>query len=90
MKREPASARAIIPRDKQVDVLHKELHRELTALMIEKPETIKRALSLMVVAKAIERIGDHAANIAEEVVFVYEGRDIRHSGQSQTGSSSPS
>lgn len=87
--RDSARARAIIPRDKAVDALNKELHRELTGLMIEQTPTIQRALSLMVVSKALERIADHAKNIAEEVVFVYEGRDIRHSGQGQAGPSSP-
>ena len=87
--RDSARARAIIPRDKTVDALNRELHRELTGLMIEQTPTIQRALSLMVVSKALERIADHAKNIAEEVVFVYEGRDIRHSGQGQAGPGSP-
>jgi phosphate transport system protein len=47
--------------------------------MIEKPATITRCLNLMVISKSIERIADHAKNIAEEVVYLYEGRDIRHS-----------
>ncbi len=79
--RDPARARAVIPRDKEVDALNKQLHRELASFMIEQPPTITRALNLMVISKAIERIADHASNIAEEVVYVYEGRDIRHSGQ---------
>ena len=79
--RDPARARAVVPRDKEVDALNKQLHRELASYMIEQPPTITRALNLMVISKAIERIADHAANIAEEVVYVYEGRDIRHGGQ---------
>ena len=46
--------------------------------MIEKPNTITRCLNLMTISKCIERIADHAANIAEEVVYLYEGKDIRH------------
>ncbi len=82
--KDTARARAVIPRDKQVDELNKQLHRELAGYMIEQPPSISRALNLMVISKSIERIADHATNIAEEVVFVYEGRDIRH-GATQAG-----
>ena len=46
--------------------------------MIERPANIPRCLHLMGVAKALERVADHATNIAEEVVYLYEGKDIRH------------
>lgn len=69
---------AVIPQDKHVDQLNKQLYRELASYMIEKPPTITRCLHLMTVSKAIERIADHAKNIAEDVVYLYEGRDIRH------------
>jgi phosphate transport system protein len=82
LNRNPAKARAIIPRDKEVDALNKQLHRELAAFMIEKPSNITRCLNLMVISKSLERIADHATNIAEEVVFLHEGQDIRHQGQS--------
>ncbi|MDB6036775.1 MAG: phosphate uptake regulator, PhoU [Verrucomicrobiales bacterium] len=75
-------ALAVIPRDKEVDAINKQLHRELVSYMIERPPTITRCLSLMVVSKSLERIADHATNIAEEVVYLYEGRDIRHTGKS--------
>ncbi len=80
VRRDPAAARAVVPRDKDVDALNKQLHRELSSYMIEKPSTITRCLNLMVISKAIERIADHAANVAEDVVFLFEGRDIRHAG----------
>ena len=76
--REPARAREVVLRDKQVDVINKQLHRELASFMIEKPTTITRCLNLMVISKALERIADHASNMAEEVVYLYEGRDVRH------------
>jgi phosphate transport system protein len=76
--RDPAKARALIPEDKQVDAMNKRLHLELTALMTAKPATIARSLHLMVICKSLERIADHATNVAEEVVYLYEGRDIRH------------
>lgn len=75
-----ARARAVIPRDKDVDQLNKQLYRELASFMIEKPTTITRCLNLMTISKALERIADHAKNVAEDVVFLYEARDIRHSG----------
>ena len=81
VNRAPDRARVIIPRDKEVDAINKQLHRELASFMIEKPTTITRALNLMVISKSLERIADHATNIAEEVVYIYEARDIRHSGK---------
>ena len=79
--RDPARARAVIPRDQEVDSLNKQLHRELASYMVEKPATISRCLNLMVISKSLERIADHATNVAEEVVYLYEGRDIRHTGK---------
>jgi phosphate transport system protein len=81
VNRNSAKARAVVPRDKEVDDINRQLQRELVSFMIEKPATITRCLNLMVISKSIERIADHATNIAEEVVFLYEGRDIRHSGK---------
>jgi phosphate transport system protein len=79
INREPERARAVIPRDSLVDDLNRQLHRELSSYMVERPTTITRCLHLMVISKAIERIADHATNIAEEVVYLYEAKDIRHS-----------
>jgi len=83
--RDPAAARAVIPRDREVDALNKQLYRELASFMIEQPANISRCLSLMTISKALERIADHAKNIAEDVVYLYEARDIRHTN---TGPSS--
>jgi phosphate transport system protein len=83
VNRNPEKARAVIPRDKDVDQLNKQLHRELSSYMVEKPTTITRCLSLMVISKSLERVADHATNVAEEVVYLYEAKDIRHSGKSQ-------
>jgi phosphate transport system protein len=77
--REPAAARALIPEDKQVDALNREIHRQLADHMVSDPAAIQRCLSLMVVAKSLERIADHAKNVAEEVVYLCEAEDIRHS-----------
>ncbi len=70
---------AVIRRDPQVDNLNRLLYRRLTSYMIEKPETIARCLELMFISKSVERIADHATNIAEEMVFLAGGQDIRHS-----------
>lgn len=76
--RDGAKARAVVPCDLEVDQLYKNLRRDLAASMQERPSSISRCLNLMVVAKSLERIADHAANIAEEVVYMLEGQDIRH------------
>jgi phosphate transport system protein len=81
INREPERARAVVPRDLEVDNLNRQLHRELSSFMIERPSNISRCLNLMVISKCLERIADHATNIAEEVVYLYEAIDIRHSGQ---------
>jgi phosphate transport system protein len=86
--RDTAKARAVIPRDKTVDAINKQLHRELASFMVEDPATITRCLHLMAVSKSLERIADHATNVAEEVVYLYEGRDIRHSAEIKRGASS--
>jgi phosphate transport system protein len=76
--RDTAKAHAVLPRDEDVNAMHKQLQRELVSYMLEAPPNISRCLHLMQVAKRIERIADHATNIAEEVVYLHEGRDIRH------------
>lgn len=78
--RDPVAARAIIPRDKEVDALNKELHQALARHMMDNPDTIARCLHWIVATKSLERIADHAKNIAEEVVYLYEAQDIRHTG----------
>ncbi len=77
---DPAAARALIPGDKEVDSLNKQIHRDLAQIMVADPATITRCLNLMIVSKSLERIADHATNVAEEVVYLYEAQDIRHSG----------
>ncbi len=80
-----AAARALIPRDKEVDALNKEIHQTLAQHMVANPDTIGRCLHWMVASKSLERIADHAKNIAEDVVYLYEAQDIRHTGvKSQT------
>ncbi|MCF3651870.1 phosphate signaling complex protein PhoU [Synoicihabitans lomoniglobus] len=76
-------ALAVCKRDAEVDDINRQLYRELTSYMIENPSTTSRALELMFISKAIERIADHASNIAEEMVYLARGRDIRHTEQTK-------
>jgi phosphate transport system protein len=80
VQRDSAAARAVIPRDKEVDALNKQIHNALVQYMIENPDTIARCLHLIVVSKSLERIADHATNVAEDVVYLCEAQDIRHTG----------
>ena len=72
-------ALSVIRRDSEVDNLNRLIYRRLTSFMIERPETIARALELMFISKSIERIADHAVNIAEEMIYLSKGQDVRHS-----------
>lgn len=74
----PETAVRVVGQDEKVDAIYKQLVRELTTFMVEDTSTVTRALHLMTIAQAIERIADHATNIAEEVFFLYRGTDIRH------------
>ena len=81
VNRDAAAARAVIPRDEEVDALNKVIHRALAQHMTEDSETISRCLNFMTVAKCLERIADHATNVAEAVVYLCEAQDIRHTGK---------
>lgn len=74
-----AIAKKVIARDKEIDDLNKQLFRELFTIMMENPTLISQAFSLIIIARLLERIGDHVTNIAERVVYFVEGVDIRHS-----------
>jgi phosphate transport system protein len=78
VNRDSAAARALIPRDKEVDALNKQINRELTEHMMSDRESIPRCLNLMIATRSLERIADHATNVAEEVVYLCEAQDIRH------------
>jgi phosphate transport system protein len=71
-------ARKVLANDDLVDDLMEQLFRELLSFMIEDPRTISRAIRLTFIAKYLERMADHATNIAELVVYLVEGKIIRH------------
>jgi len=68
----------VIKADSDVDAEFKSIIRQLITHMMEDPRTITTSIDIIWIARAIERIGDHAKNISEQVVYVVEGRDIRH------------
>ena len=78
LQEDEAKALAVCRRDADVDAINRQLYRELTSFMIEDPSTTSRALELMFISKSIERIADHASNIAEEMIYLAKGRDVRH------------
>jgi phosphate transport system protein len=71
-------ALAVCSADDAIDQLHEQLFRELLSFMAEDPTTVSRAMRLLFVSKYLERVGDHATNIAEMVIFMVKGRSIRH------------
>lgn len=78
IKRDPLQAEAVIMEDDRVDDLKDQIFRELLTYMMSDPSTIPRALSLILISRNLERIGDQATNIAEEVIYMVEGKDVRH------------
>lgn len=71
-------ARSVCERDDQVDALNEQVFRELLTYMISNPQTITRAVHLIIVSRCLERIADHATNIAEGVIFVVKALVIKH------------
>lgn len=80
VNRDVSQARAVLARDDQVDALKAEVTTEMIRLMTADSALIERGMGLILIARNLERIGDHATNIAENTIFVVEGRDVRHHG----------
>src|SRR5258708_29177525 len=78
--RDAEQAERVIEEDKKVDARYVQTFRELLTWMMEDPRTIQPATRLQAVAKYLERVGDHATNLAEQVVFLVKGKDIPHHG----------
>lgn len=83
VKRDAELARDVLRRDDQVDGLKDQLFRELLTYMMADPGTIQRALSLILISRNLERIADHATNIAEDVIFIAEAKDVRHHAEQE-------
>jgi phosphate transport system protein len=78
VQRDAEMARSVLVRDDEVDRLRDQIFRELLTYMMENSAVIFPAFELILVAKNLERIGDHATNIAEDVIYMVAGRDVRH------------
>lgn len=78
VKRDCDLARRVFGEEEKVDTFRDQVFRVLLTYMMSEPGTIPRALSLILISRNLERIGDHATNIAEEVIYLVKGRDVRH------------
>jgi phosphate transport system protein len=78
VNRDELLAQVVLRRDDTVDALKDKIFNDLKGYMRKDPETINRGITLILIARNLERLGDHATNIAEDVIFAISGRDIRH------------
>lgn len=83
-RQDPMHAAKVVRADKQVDKEWKASLRHIITYMIEDPRTISRSIDLIFIARAFERIGDHAKNMAERVIYMVYGDDVRHTGVKNT------
>jgi phosphate transport system protein len=78
VRRDLDLARKVLNEDDKLDALKTQIFRELLTYMLQDPATIEPALDLILVSRHLERIGDHATNVAEDVIFIVSARDVRH------------
>jgi phosphate transport system protein len=78
IKGDTALAQSVLERDDELDSLKTQVFRELLTYMLQDPATIEPSLDLVLVSRHLERIGDHATNIAEDVIFMVSAKDVRH------------
>jgi len=83
VKRDTALAQQVLSADDQLDALKTQIFRELLTYMLQDPTTIEPALDLILISRHLERIGDHATNVAEDVIFMVSARDVRHHSADQ-------
>jgi phosphate transport system protein len=82
-------ANRVLEEEKKVDAYRDQIFRVLLTYMMADPGTIQRALALILISRNLERVGDHATNIAEEVIYLVEGREVRHKHESSERTSRP-
>jgi phosphate transport system protein len=85
VRRDMALAESVLAADDALDALKSQIFRELLTYMMQNAEKIEPALDLILVSRHLERIGDHATNIAEDVIFLVSARDVRHLGSAASG-----
>jgi phosphate transport system protein len=78
VRRDTGLAHQVLNEDDRLDALKTQVFRELLTYMLDDPTTVEPALDLILVSRHLERIGDHATNIAEDVIFMVSARDVRH------------
>jgi phosphate transport system protein len=78
VRRDTEMAQRVLNEDDKLDALKTQIFRELLTYMLQDPGTIEAALDLILISRHLERIGDHATNIAEDVIFMVSARDVRH------------
>ena len=78
VRRDIALAQAVLEADDALDSLKTQVFRELLTYMLQDPHTIEPALDLILISRHLERIGDHATNVGEDVIFMVSARDVRH------------
>jgi phosphate transport system protein len=78
VRRDTALAHAVLNADDQLDALKTQVFRDLLTYMLKDPATVEPALDLILISRHLERIGDHATNIAEDVIFMVSAQDVRH------------
>jgi phosphate transport system protein len=76
--RDMTLAQSVLDRDDELDRLKTRVFRELLTCMLQDPRTVEPALDLVLISRHLERVGDHATNIAEDVIFIVSARDVRH------------
>jgi phosphate transport system protein len=78
VRRDTALAQLVLNEDDRLDALKTQIFRELLTYMLQDPSTIEPALDLILISRHLERIGDHATNVAEDVIFMVSAKDVRH------------
>jgi phosphate transport system protein len=86
IQQDEGKAREILIRDDEVDRLRDQIFGELIAYMINTPHRVQYALDMLLISRGLERIGDHATNIAEDIIYMIQGRDVRHHAEEKMGS----
>src|SRR5690606_32654702 len=83
-RNDPVAAARVVRSDKEVDKEWKAALHHMVTYMIEDPRSISKSVELVFIARALERIGDHAKNMAERVIYLVRGDDVRHTGLKYT------
>ena len=78
VRRDTALAQRVLNEDDALDALKTQVFRELLTYMLQDTSTIEPSLDLILISRHLERIGDHATNVAEDVIFMVSARDVRH------------